>query len=391
MRYWVRYMLYRHRYRLARFYRRAALAGIFMLLFFFLYYVPVAGALSKILGGSGFSLFSIAVGWSERDPRGLIRSAVPVMAWAGNQEDYPEEITPGSLVTAMLAPFRINLSSPPDLLACEIPALAEFKRLNVAPAVTGAAPVAVPEAPPAASEMTPEALLGIYYTHTGETYALTDGTERLPGQKGGVVEAGRALKDTLERGYGIRVAHDDRVNDQNYSLSYVESEKTARLLLEKNSEVQVILDVHRDAGKSREESLVRVNGKEVAPILIIVGSDARSPFPTWRSNYDFAVKLADRINRKFPGLCIGVRVKEGRYNQFLHPRALLVEIGSVSNSTAEAVQSARMLAEVLAQLIAEIAPDKLPKEKRAAAPASGQEDGRRREVSAGSVSGPRGG
>ncbi len=349
MDYLIRYLLYRYRYRLAGIRRAAALCGTAALLFLFINYLPVASTLSKILGGSNFSLFDIAVSWSERDPRGLIRSAVPIVAWAGNREDYPEEITPGSLAAAVLAPFRINLANPEDLLASEMPALSEYKKGAVPVSSFPAAAGPDRKNPEAAVKLTPGALVGIYHTHTGETYALTDGTEWLPGKKGGVVEVGRALKLTLERDYGIRVAHDERVNDEIYRLSYVESEKTASQLLEKNREVQVLLDIHRDAGKSREESLVRVNGKEVAPILFIVGSDARSPFPTWRNNYDFAIELAGRINRKFPGLCIGVRIKEGRYNQYLHPRALLVEIGSVNNSTEEAVESAKMLGQVLAQ------------------------------------------
>ncbi|MFZ5646685.1 MAG: stage II sporulation protein P [Bacillota bacterium] len=360
IRYYVRYMMYRHRYRLTRIYRAAALYGVIVFLFFLLYQIPLAGILSRTFEGRGFPLFDIALSWSERDPRGLMRSGVPVMAWVGNQEDYPEEISPRSIVTALLAPFRVNLSSPHELLAVEMPALAEFRKGQGVP-VSGQAPSpgGGPGAPAAA--VSPDALLGIYYTHTGETYAVTDGVERLTGQKGGVVETGRVIKEKLESGYGIQVAHYDRVNDQNYGLSYVESEKTARLLLEENKNIQILLDIHRDAGKSRSESLVRVNGEDLAPILFVVGSDARSPFPTWRNNHDFAVRLAERINKKYPGLCIGVRIKEGRYNQFLHPRAVLVEIGSVNNSTAEAVKTAGMFAGVLAEEIMEIAPDYLRK------------------------------
>jgi len=368
IKYYVRYLAYRHRYGLSRVYRAAGLYGMVILLFFLLYHIPLAGVLAKNLEGRNFSLFDIALSWSERDPRGLVRSAAPVMAWVGNQEDYPEEISPRSLVTAMLAPFRINLASPPDLLACEMPALAEYKRGNGAIAALG------PEvAPPgksglAAQDISEYALVGIYYTHTGETYALTDGTERLSGQRGGVVETGRAIQKKLEAEYGIRVAHYDRVNDENYRLSYTESEKTARQLLEENREVQILLDIHRDAGKTRSESVVKINGEEMAPILFVVGSDARTPFPTWRNNHDLAVKLAARINKAYPGLCVGVTIKEGRYNQFLHPRALLVEMGTVNNSMAEAVKSAVLLSRILAEEIIEVAPDKLKKQSKNAHP-----------------------
>lgn len=351
MNYYVRYLMYRHRYRLSRIYMTAVLLGLFLLLAAALGFLARAGLISRTLQGTNFTILGMATSWSERDPAGLIRSAAPVMAWGGDNEDYPEEITPTSLVTAMLAPFRVNFRNPADLIDKGVPALAEYRRGAAVPAAAtaGGQAEAGPQTPVALSEDT---LVGIYHTHTGETYALTDGVERLQGQKGGVVETGRAVRETLEKEYGIRAAHYDRVNDAVYSLAYAESEKTARRLLEENSEVQIILDIHRDAGKPRNESVVSINGEEMAPILFIVGSDARSPFPSWKNNHSFALKLSERLNREYPGLCVGVRVKEGRYNQFLHPRALLVEIGTVNNSTEEAVRSGRLLARVLAEELA---------------------------------------
>jgi stage II sporulation protein P len=353
-------MLYRHRYKAAGAYRTAVLFSLVFLLFLMLYFMRLPYIVSETRHETGLFLIDAAVGWSERDPVGLIRSAAPVMAWAGNEED-PEDITAKSIVASILAFFRLSLASPSDLLASGMPALAEFNREYVKSVSAGTAVIPTGQKLPGTMEITPDALIGIYYTHTGETYALTDGVERVAGEKGGVVEVGKAIKERLEKDYGIRVAHYDRVNDGNYSMSYLESEKTARLLLEENKEVQILLDIHRDAGKPRSESVVSINGVEMAPVLLVIGSDARLPFPTWRNNYNFSVKLSERINEKYPGLCVGVRIKEGRYNQFLHPRALLVEVGSVSNSTEEAVQSANLLAGVLAEELMEIAPEKLGK------------------------------
>lgn len=357
MSYWFRYLLYRQRYRMLRIYRAALFSSMILLLVLLIYHMSLSGNLSKSLQGLNFSLFDIAVSWTERDPRGLMRSAAPVIAWAGNGEDHPEIVTPGSLVTAILNPFRVNFANPSELLASEMPALAEYKKeySSFLPATVKMPPEQT--GPVADVILSANALLGIYYTHTCETYTITDGTDRLPGEKGGVVQAGLAVKDKIERDYGIRVVHNDRVNDVNYSLSYVESEKTARRLLEENKDVQILLDIHRDAGKSRSDSLVKVKGVDVAPILFIAGSDARSPFPSWRNNYNFALELSGRINDRYPGLSLGVRVKEGRYNQFLHPRAILVEIGTDNNSTDEAVQSARLMAEILAEMLVEIAPE----------------------------------
>jgi stage II sporulation protein P len=362
MYYRLRYFFYRNRFKLKAFCYSTVLVFIVILICFFIYYIPVGGILTKYTGSRTFSLFDIAVSWGERDPHGLMRSSVPVMAWAGDPENYPEEITVRSLITSVLAPFRININSYPELLNTEMPALAEYNKNKAMPGVPSNPAIKQPV--PSEVELTPDALVGIYFTHTGETYNLTDGVDRVDGKQGGVVDAGIACKEQLEKKYGIRVALDDRINDAEYGVSYVESEKTARQILENNPKIQVILDIHRDAGKERKNSLVKINGRDIAPILFVVGSDARAPFPTWRKNFDFATKLSEDINKKYPGLCAGVRVKEGRYNQFLHPRALLVELGSTNNTTQEAIESAKLLADVLAETIAGLVPLEKEKEKR---------------------------
>lgn len=365
MNYRLRYYLYRNRFKLKTFYYSVILVFIFSVFISLLYYMPVSGMVSRLTGGWSISLFDIAMRWGDRDPQGLLRSSVPVLAWAGDSEDYPEEITSRSLITSVLAPFRININSYPDLIASEMPALAEYnKKIKEMTEASSNLQDDQAESKLLNAELTPDSLVGIYFTHTGETYKLTDGVDRVDGKQGGVVNAGKALKSELEKKYGIRVALDDHINDSDYGVSYVESEKTSRQMLENNPKMQVIIDIHRDAGKERKNSLVKINGKNLAPILFVVGSDARAPFPTWRQNFNFASKLAENINKKHPGLCVGVRVKEGRYNQFLHPRALLVELGSTNNTTEEAMESAKLLAEVLAEEISKLVPMEKKEEKK---------------------------
>ena len=66
--------------------------------------------------------------------------------------------------------------------------------------------------------------------------------------------------------------------------------------------------------------------------------------------------MAAKADELYPGLCYGVRVKKDRYNQFLHPRALLVEIGGVNNTLTEAKRAARLLAHVVEAVLKEDAP-----------------------------------
>lgn len=357
--YRLRYYLYRNRYALRRVYFSLITGLIFAALITGLIYEPTRRGIFSAAQKVAAAGVDLALRCGERDPRGLMRAAIPALAWSGGGEDVPELLTPRSLLTALLAPFRVDIRTPLDLIRTEIPLLAAYNPEAVPVSAEPEPPGPDPEKSAALPSLTEKALVGIYHTHTGETYALTDGTERLTGKKGGVVTVGESLKKELEEVYGIRTVHSDRINDEKYSASYTESEKDARRLLAENPDLEILLDIHRDAGKPRKDSIVDINGREMAPILFVVGSDARAPFPTWKQNYDFAKKLAEQIGKKYPGLCTGVRVKEGRYNQFLHPRAILVEVGSVSNSTEEAVESGRLLAGILAGELKAIVPDQV--------------------------------
>ncbi len=332
------------------------LPALFLLLFFLFNFFNLSGWFFDWRGSWFFPDRGVS--------RTLLCAAMPVMAWV---EQKDSDLVPGPLTVsarkllAGLTPLRLDVRDPVSVLKLSIPYLAAAELEQPAEEE----PVVFPPAAPASvfPEKFPEGVTGnltgdtlviIYHTHTGETYALTDGTDRLEGKGGGVVQAGAAVKEVLESRYGIKAAHAQTIHDAKYDTSYLESEKTLRKLLAAHQGAKVVLDIHRDAGRSRRNSLVEINGREVAPILLVVGSDVRLPFPTWKKNYQFANELATRLNEKYSGLCLGVRVKDGRYNQFLHPRAVLVEIGSVNNSTGEAVASARLFADVLGQIIREM-------------------------------------
>lgn len=312
--------------------------------------------------------------------RKLLCAAMPIMGWVDTQTNTGagagESISFGPATSALLflfEPLRNNKFDPLSLFRLAAPSLAQAGRPDntsfspeaAAPALSFPPPP--PVSPPSSREEakapanTPpentsskDALVLIYHTHTGENYALSDGKERLDGKRGGVVQVGAAVKEILEAKYGLKVVQSTKIHDADYGTAYLESEKTLRRLLAEHPQAKVVLDVHRDAGRPRPDSLVKVNGREVAPVLLIVGSDARLPFPTQEQNKKFAGELAARINRKYPGLCLGVRVSDGRYNQHLHPRAVLVEMGSACNSTEEAVAGARLFADVLGEMILEI-------------------------------------
>jgi stage II sporulation protein P len=194
-------------------------------------------------------------------------------------------------------------------------------------------------------------LVAIYNTHNAETFVPTDGTYRLDGKNAGVVQVARTLADALTEKHGINVVRSERIHDYpKWSRSYANSEQTIKELLSAHPEIQILMDIHRDAGLRRKESVI-INGKETAKVLLIVGSNKRLPHPAWRENLQFAQRLVAKMEDLYPGLSKGVRVQDGRYNQHMHRRAVLLEIGSTKNTLEEAKRAAELLAHVVAEVL----------------------------------------
>lgn len=279
--------------------------------------------------------------WTLRDPQRIVNTILPV--WLGVAQAGPGETVTGIFERVA----RVDLADPSRLVASQVPVQQHTPpRPMLAPPAVEAV-VHTERVPPETGKL----MVGIYHTHTGETYELTDGVERFDGRPGGVVEVGRVLKRILEERHGIGVVHSEKVHDVPYSRSYLESEKTARRMMEDHPDLALLLDIHRDSLKDRSYAVTEIGGLKVATILLVVGSDARQPFPNWRENYNLARVFAAKAQELYPGLCVGVKVKEGRYNQFLHPGAMLVEVGGVANHTAEALRTAELLADIVAAVL----------------------------------------
>jgi stage II sporulation protein P len=300
------------------------------------------------LAGAGTGAF---LEWSTREPQKVVNTVLP--GWMG-----VSPVDPGGMAAGVLERVaRADLRDPGRMIARQMSLPAGTRTPGPVSTVVSLPPVEVSKGARGVSGRAGAVTVGIYHTHTGETYELTDGVERFDEKPGAVVEVGRALKRALQERHGLGVAHSETRHDVPYSRSYLESEETARRMVEEHPGLKMLIDLHRDSLKDRAHSVTEIGGQEVATILLVVGSDARRPFPDWEKNYELARAVAAKSQELYPGLCVGVRVKEGRYNQFLHPGALLVEVGSVANYTEEALRTAEVLADILAAVLADIPED----------------------------------
>ena len=315
-----------------------------------LLFIMVAGGIGFM--GHNFISSSIKNGvnsylaWMTSHPEKLLSIAMPVFSCANDNVMVDGPVKKSGF--AIWLP-GVDLRGPQYILRLGMPLLSKVQAPENIPAAVLSADTS--QEAKKTAVLSNDCLVAIYNTHTGETYTLTDGVARVDGQRGGVTTVAAALKQSLEEKYGIRTAISDHINDEVYNSAYLESEKVAQQLITANPKLQVVLDIHRDSEKKREQTMVEIKGQKAARVLIVIGSGARTPFPTWKENQSFAHQLVAKMEELYPGLSLGVRVKEGRYNQHLHPHSILLEMGSVDNTTEEAVYSAQLMADVLAGMI----------------------------------------
>lgn len=239
------------------------------------------------------------------------------------------------------------------LLSQEIPFMLAYKK-SVPPAVSAATLPNFPTFDRKSVVNTDKPLVGIYHTHTAEAFIPNSGvTHRPGGQHGEIVEVGAALAMQLEK-KGVKAIHNTTIHDYpSFMKAYGPSENTARKMLTDNPTIQMIFDIHRDADK-RENVTLLVNDVPMAKITIVVATGQEDlPQPHWQQNHAFAKLIDAKLNAKMPGLCRGIQLVEWRYNQHLHPRALLIEVGSQESSKEEAVRSMEVLGDLLAEILAE--------------------------------------
>jgi stage II sporulation protein P len=195
-------------------------------------------------------------------------------------------------------------------------------------------------------------VVAIYHTHTSESFIPSSGVAHSPGgQRGQIIEVGDALIQALAK-QGISGVQDTTIHDSpSFMKAYGASEVTVKRLLKENPSIQMIFDIHRDAAK-RENMITTVNGETVAKFSIVVAQGQTDlPQPHWKENYALAKLIDEKCNEKYPGVFKGITLDQWRYNQHLHPHALLLEVGSEETSEEEAARCMDLLGDVIAEIL----------------------------------------
>lgn len=278
----------------------------------------------------------------------LFKGALPAYEAVGEEPFWVE----------LIAYFsdRLRATEPHLILARGI---AGLQAVTFVPATTP--PIATPDidlplpvdSPPQAGLPRPPVIV-IYHTHNSESFVPDSGQAHIydnPDKT--IVAVGRELARQLES-LGASVIHSARDHvRQAFDQSYTRSLETVNEILAAYDNIDYVFDIHRDA-LPRRLTTTTINGQSVARVYIVVGGNEALGHLHWRRNYAFAMRLQSKLAELYPGFSRGILLREfGRFNQHIHPHALLIEIGGHENSLDEAVRATTHLARVIMALDAE--------------------------------------
>jgi len=303
--------------------------------------VATAGAQAQVLGGLGQDERTEITRLVSEDGEELLLTGLPLQA--GDRFVAPDDrlfevtgVRDGVARARQVGRVELQSRLPASLLAL---------RRGMGPA--RGLPVAAASVHVMAAPRPRDVLIGLYHTHTDESYLPDAGRTNEP-RNGKILEVGARLAQVL-RGHGLDVLHSTRRHDPHDGLAYSRSRRTALELLRKGP--AALFDVHRDTPPA-EAYLREIAGQMATSVLLVVGRQN----PNMSANEGFAFTIKGYADKAYPGLIRGILYAAGDYNQDLYPRALLAEIGSTYNRLAHAEAGARLFGDVVAATLADVVP-----------------------------------
>lgn len=204
----------------------------------------------------------------------------------------------------------------------------------------------------------------IVHTHATESYMQTErdfytaaDESRTTDNLKNVVYVGETLANVLRQA-GIAVVHDETRHDYpSYTGSYERAAVTIREYLEKYPSIKIVIDLHRDSiavnETDRAKPTVTVGGRKAAQVMLCMGSQsgAVTGFPEWKQNFRLAARLQQTMEVMYPGLARPMLLASKKYNENLTTGSMLLEVGTESNTLAEATLSAELVGNALVSLL----------------------------------------
>jgi stage II sporulation protein P len=197
----------------------------------------------------------------------------------------------------------------------------------------------------------------MYHTHGTESYLHSKAENyRTSDNNSNIVAIGNVISTVLEAN-GHTADHVETHHDlPSYNKSYSRSLNTVNTKKGESENLQILLDVHRNAvlenakniDKLIAKSKVEIDGKTVATFSLVIGPDS----PNKDKVLNFAKYIKAVSDALYPNLCEGIIIKPtGKYNQHLSDYSALIEIGYNFHTFEEANNTAKLVGEILSLAI----------------------------------------
>ncbi|MFI3249444.1 MAG: stage II sporulation protein P [Eubacteriales bacterium] len=194
----------------------------------------------------------------------------------------------------------------------------------------------------------------IYHTHATESYSQVEGATyvesdpyRTTDMEHNITQVGRAMAEVFEAG-GFTVIHDTTMHDYpNYNQSYSNSMASVSQILKENPNIQLVLDVHRDAIETANAEPYRLisEDQEVAQVMVVVGSNGGGyTHESWKENLAVGVQIQEGLV-EYGDFARPIVVRTSRFNQHLSTNSLLIEVGGHGNTLEEAIAAGILFAQ----------------------------------------------
>ncbi|MBW9149137.1 stage II sporulation protein P [Clostridium sp. CM028] len=195
----------------------------------------------------------------------------------------------------------------------------------------------------------------IYHSHTSEAYRTSDKdtskTNSSTDQTRNVCAVGNVIKEELEKKYGIAVIHDKTVHDKgDYNNAYKKSGVTLDKYLKVYEYFDLIIDLHRDSVNDKNAVTTKINGANVAQFMFVVTQQN----PRYAQQKKLINSMIGISNKLYPNLLRGLEISVanrgiGFYNQNRSDNALLIEMGTYTNTISEAENTGKYLSRIIAE------------------------------------------
>ena len=126
--------------------------------------------------------------------------------------------------------------------------------------------------------------------------------------------------------------------------------------LEKNPQIKIVLDLHRDSIINSEgvktKLTTTINGEKAAQVMLVVGTDELGlKHDNWRTNLGFAAQLQKYLLLQEENFARPINLRTSRFNGHTAPGAVIVEVGTGGNTIDEALVSVKYIANAVENLL----------------------------------------